>query len=161
MSRLHGASFRGAIAGVTVTIRTIEPADHDAVAALWSLVFGYTEPRNDPARVLGAKLAWDQRVLVAVEDANVLGSIMVGFDGHRGWLYRVAVSSAARRRGIGSRLVRAAEAALIALGCAKVNLQLHAHNADGQAFWRALGYEVEPRISMGKDLTLPSARAVD
>jgi len=139
---------------VTITVRKLEPADHAAVASLWGLVFGYTEPRNDPARVLGAKLAWDERVLVAVEDRAVLGSIMIGFDGHRGWLYRVAVSGAVRRRGIGSRLVRAAEAELVALGCAKVNLQLHVHNADGEAFWRALGYEVEPRVSMGKDLTL-------
>jgi ribosomal protein S18 acetylase RimI-like enzyme len=136
-----------------ISVRKLEPSEHDAVASLWSQVFGYTEPRNDPARVLGAKLAWDERVLVAVEDSTVLGSIMIGFDGHRGWLYRVAVSRVARRRGIGSLLVRAAEAELVALGCVKINLQLHAHNADGQAFWRALGYEVEPRVSMGKDVT--------
>lgn len=127
------------------------------MASLWGEVFGYSEARNHPARVLAAKRAWDERVLVAVEDAKVLGSIMIGFDGHRGWLYRVAVSGAARRRGIGRLLVRAAEAELTALGCLKVNLQLHLHNADGQAFWRALGYDVEPRVSMGKDLTLASA----
>jgi ribosomal protein S18 acetylase RimI-like enzyme len=136
-----------------IVVRKLAPADRDAVTSLWSSVFGYSEARNDPARVLGAKLAWDERVLVAAEGASVLGSIMIGFDGHRGWLYRVAVSSAARRRGIGSLLVRAAEAELVALGCAKVNLQLHVHNADGQAFWRALGYQVEPRVSMGKELT--------
>ena len=142
-----------------ISVRKLEPADRDAVASLWSQVFGYSEPRNDPARVLAAKLAWDERVLVAVEGPNVLGSIMIGFDGHRGWLYRVAVAAAARRRGIGARLVRAAEAELFALGCLKINLQLHAHNSDGQAFWRALGYEIEPRISMGKDLTPASVRA--
>ena len=78
---------------------------------------------------------------------------MVGYDGHRGWLYRVAVAPAARRQGLGRALVRAAEAELAALGCAKVNLQLHAHNAEGQAFWRALGYQVEPRVSLGKELS--------
>jgi ribosomal protein S18 acetylase RimI-like enzyme len=144
--------------GVTsIIVRKLEAAEREAVATLWGSVFGYGESRNDPARVLAAKLAWDERVLVAVEDGAILGSIMVGFDGHRGWLYRMAVASAARRRGIGSLLVRAAEAELAALGCAKVNVQLHANNADAQAFWRALGYEVEPRVSMGKELSV-SAR---
>jgi ribosomal protein S18 acetylase RimI-like enzyme len=78
---------------------------------------------------------------------------MVGYDGHRGWLYRVAVAPAARRRGVGTRLVRAAELELTALGCAKINLQLHSHNAEGEAFWRALGYQIEPRLSLGKDLS--------
>lgn len=143
----------------SIRVRKLEPGDRDAVVSLWSQVFGYAEARNDPASVLAAKLAWDERVLVAVEGSSLLGTVMMGFDGHRGWLYRVAVSSSARRRGIGSLLVRAAEAELVALGCLKINLQLHAHNADGQAFWRALGYEVEARVSMGKDLTLASERA--
>jgi ribosomal protein S18 acetylase RimI-like enzyme len=141
-----------------IGVRRLEPADHQVLVALWSEVFGYSEARNDPARVLEAKLAWDERVLVAVEGSSLLGAIMIGFDGHRGWLYRVAVTSGARRRGVGSLLVRAAEAELAALGCVKVNLQLRAHNPEGQAFWRALGYEVEPRVSMGKDLTAAAAR---
>ena len=136
-----------------VVVRMLEPADHVAVAALWASAFGYPEARNDPARVLDAKLAWDGRVLVAVQAAQVLGAAMVGYDGHRGWLYRVAVAPAARRQGLGRALVRAAEAELAALGCAKVNLQLHAHNAEGQAFWRALGYQIEPRVSLGKELS--------
>ena len=134
-------------------VRSFTAADGPAVAALWADVFGYAEPRNDPARVLRAKLQWDERVLVAVEGAQLLGTVMVGYDGHRGWLYRMAVADGARRQGVGARLVRAAEAELAALGCQKINLQLHVHNAEGQAFWRALGYEVEPRVSMGKNLS--------
>lgn len=136
-----------------IIVRLIEPAERDAVAALWASVFGYAEARNDPTRVLGAKLGWDGRVLVAVEGSELLGAIMVGYDGHRGWLYRMAVVVSARRRGIGSRLVRGAEAELAALGCNKINVQLHVHNSDAQAFWSALGYQLEPRISMGKDVS--------
>lgn len=138
-------------------VRKIDPAERAAVAALWGSVFGYPEARNEPGRVLETKLAWDDRVLVAVEGASLLGAVMVGYDGHRGWLYRVAVSPSARRRGIGKRLVRAAEAELGALGCAKVNVQLHGHNEGAQAFWRALGYDVEVRVSLGKELTRAAA----
>jgi len=137
-----------------IDVRKLRAEECEAVAALWDGVFGYAEARNDPALVLATKLGWDERVLVAAQGSLLLGTAMVGYDGHRGWLYRVAVVSAARRRGVGSLLVRAAEAELRALGCAKVNLQLHVDNPDGQAFWRALGYQVEPRVSMGKDLGL-------
>jgi ribosomal protein S18 acetylase RimI-like enzyme len=142
-----------------IEVRTLRAAERDAVAALWDSVFGYAEARNDPALVLATKLGWDERVLVAVLGSRVLGTAMVGYDGHRGWLYRVAVAGDARRSGVGSLLVRAAEAELCALGCAKVNLQLHVDNPEGQAFWRALGYQVEPRVSMGKELSPRPATA--
>ena len=92
----------------SIRVRKLEPVDRDAVASLWSQVFGYAEARNDPARVLAAKLAWDERVLVAVEGSSLLGSVMIGFDGHRGWLYRVtqnlAFSTLRRERSFGQRL---------------------------------------------------------
>lgn len=143
------------------TIREFTSEDLEAVAKLWQAVFAYAEPRNHPARVIAQKLAWERRrsaqrevrLLVAEEGGSLAGTVMVGYDGHRGWLYRLAVVEALRRRGIGRELVRAAEAKLSALGCTKVNLQLHAHNDSAARFWEALGYAIEPRISMGKDLT--------
>jgi ribosomal protein S18 acetylase RimI-like enzyme len=138
------------------------------VVELWALVFGYTEARNDPARVLQAKLAWDAAshratplLLVADEGRRVIGTIMLGYDGHRGWLYRLAVLPEARRRGVGRALVEAAERRLLELECAKINLQLHTHNEDGVRFWRALGYAEEARVSMGKDLRDDSGREGD
>lgn len=143
-----------------VCVRKFVAADLDAVAALWNRVFGYPEPRNEPARVIAVKLAFDDLLLVAVHGEQLVGTIMVGYDGHRGWLYRAAVAESARRRGVGRALVRRAEAALAALGCAKINLQLHVHNEVGERFWQALGYIVEPRISMGKNtLASPAAGA--
>lgn len=133
-----------------VLVRPFAAADLDAVVALWKQVFGYPEPRNDPARVIASHLAHEGSLWVAAEGERVIGTLMTGYDGHRGWLYRAAVAESARRRGVGRALVQRAEAELATLGCAKINLQLHAHNEAGVRFWEALGYAVEPRISMGK-----------
>lgn len=75
---------------------------------------------------------------------------MAGYDGHRGWLYTIAVSPQYQRRGVGSKLVRHAERVLIAMGCLKINLQVRVSNAEVVEFYRKLGYLVEERISMGK-----------
>jgi len=132
-------------------VRRFAAADLDAVVALWNQVFGYSEPRNAPSHVIASHLAHDGLLLVAADGERIIGTLMVGYDGHRAWLYRAAVAEEARRRGVGRALVERAEAELAALGCAKINLQLHAHNEAGARFWQALGYVVEPRISMGKD----------
>ncbi len=75
---------------------------------------------------------------------------MAGYDGHRGWLYAIAVDPARQRNGIGTKLVLHAEAALGKLGCRKVNLQMRTDNQKVSAFYRRLGYAAEDRISMGK-----------
>lgn len=77
---------------------------------------------------------------------------MGGYDGHRGWIYAVAVSPDRQRGGVASALLRHLEAALERRGCLKVNLQVRATNAQVIAFYEALGYEVEERVSMGKRL---------
>lgn len=138
-------------------IRPFKPADTQDVCALWTRVFGYAEARNAPEKVLSDKLRWDGRLIVAEESGAIIGTLMLGYDGHRGWLYRLAVDEGARRRGVGRGLVREAEQLLTALGCAKVNLQLHEHNDAGLRFWRSVGYGREARIDMGKDLTGASA----
>ena len=74
---------------------------------------------------------------------------MAGYDGHRGWLYAIAVHPDWRRSGLGSRLVRHAERALAGLGCMNINLQLLATNSATVDFYESIGYVVEPRVSMG------------
>jgi ribosomal protein S18 acetylase RimI-like enzyme len=91
-------------------------------------------------------------LLVAVESGSVVGSIMAGYDGHRGWISRIAVSQSSQRQGIGEALIQEAEKRLAALGCVKVNLQLAASNAAVLGFYQSLGYSVEERISMSKHL---------
>jgi ribosomal protein S18 acetylase RimI-like enzyme len=77
---------------------------------------------------------------------------MGSYDGHRGWVYALAVCPTHQRRGIGTALLRHLEAALQGRGCLKVNLQVRASNAEAVAFYERLGYVVEERVSMGKRL---------
>ena len=86
------------------------------------------------------------------QPGRIVGTAMAGYDGHRGWLYSIAVHPACRRAGLGAALVQTAEAALTRAGCLKINLQLLATNTATAAFYEALGYAVEPRVSMGKVL---------
>jgi ribosomal protein S18 acetylase RimI-like enzyme len=78
--------------------------------------------------------------------------MMAGFDGVRGWIYHLTLAPESRRCGVATKLVRAAEAALRDLGCPKVNLQVRASNAGLVAFYQALGFTVEERVSMGRRL---------
>ena len=123
------------------------------VVALWEAVFGYEAAHNNPSVTIDKKLAVDDQLFfVAVADNEVVGTIMAGYDGHRGWIYSVAVSPSHRRQGIGSRLVSHAERALTGRGCVKINLQIMAGNEQVTAFYSSLGFSVERRVSMGKRL---------
>lgn len=133
-----------------------------AVIDLWKDVFGYETPRNDPDLVIDRKLAVDDGLFFVAEDnETVIGTIMAGYDGHRGWIYALAVHPDRRRQGIGTRLLARAERALTDRGCVKVNLQILASNARVQAFYEAHGYAAESRISMGKPIpeNIPGRRS--
>ena len=132
-------------------IRTYTPNDREQVVAIWNDIFPCSTGHNEPEGAIDRKLDVDDGLFfVAVEGDVIVGTIMAGYDGHRGWIYSVAVDNAFRRRGIGSRLVRRAESALAKLDCPKVNLQVRADNAAVTAFYESLGFHCEERISMGK-----------
>jgi ribosomal protein S18 acetylase RimI-like enzyme len=135
-----------------ITITTYADDLHrDQVADLWKTVFGYETAHNNPYLSIERKLAVDDQLLfVAVDDKAVVGTVMAGYDGHRGWIYSLAVAPTHRRRGVGSRLVLHAERALAARGCMKINLQILEGNEAVTTFYETLGYVVEKRISMGK-----------
>ena len=82
----------------------------------------------------------------------MVGTVIAGYDGVRGWVYHLAVDPSKRRRGIGRSLMQAVEVRLLRLGCPKLNLQVRAGNSSVVAFYRALGYAVEDRVSFGKRL---------
>ena len=137
-----------------IEIRPFDPCDEPQVVALWSAVFGYQQPHNEPHRVIERKQAVADRLFfVAVEREQIVGTVMGGYDGHRGWIYSLAVSAEKRRQGIGSALMRFVEGELAARLCPKINLQVVANNASVVAFYQLLGYAVEERISLGKVLT--------
>ena len=94
----------------------------------------------------------DGLFFVARFGQSVAGTVMVGYDGHRGWIDSLAVQPDQPRNGTGSRLLRFAEARLAELGCIKVNLQIVEGNQAVVSFYERHGYETVPRISMGKRL---------
>jgi ribosomal protein S18 acetylase RimI-like enzyme len=128
-----------------------DATDRLQVVELWRNVFGYETAHNEPNLAISKKIAInDGLFFVAVENSAIVGTIMAGYDGHRGWLYSVAVDPGKRLNGLGSSLVIHAEKALADLGCMKINLQLLATNEATAAFYKSIGYSVEPRLSMGK-----------
>ena len=134
-------------------IRRYRPSDFDGVRSLWEEAFPSDPPWNRAEAAIPAKLAFQPGLLfVAMEDGGVIGSAMAGYDGHRGWLYSVAVRSGCRRDGVGTALVREAERALAALGCEKVNLQVRGSNEAVTRFYAKLGYAIEDRVSLGRRL---------
>lgn len=122
-------------------IRVFETGDTGAVVALWESA-GLTRPWNDPRADIRRKLAVQPELfLVAVESGRIVGSVMAGYDGHRGWLYYLATVSDRRGAGIGRMLVEAAETRLIAMGCPKVQLMVRTENEGVRGFYDSIGYE--------------------
>ena len=133
-------------------IRPFEPADESTVVALWREC-GLTRPWNDPHRDIQRKLSQQPELfLVATIDDALVGTAMVGFDGHRGWVYYLAVSPLHRKRSIGRALMREAERLLMERGCPKINLLVRSSNTDVIAFYRELGYTQDDAVSLGRRL---------
>jgi ribosomal protein S18 acetylase RimI-like enzyme len=138
---------------MSAVILTYDDARHrDRVMALWREVFGYLAAYNDPAFAIDRKIAVDDLFWVAEDGDDVLGTVMAGYDGHRGWIYSMAVAPNQRGRGLGSRLLDHALKSLKRRGCVKVNLQILESNEAVRRFYEANGFTAEPRLSMGKVL---------
>lgn len=133
------------------------PRDHaDQAVRLWH-DGGLTRPWNDPDADLHRALdgpastvlaAWSDRSA----DRELLGTAMVGHDGHRGWMYYLAVADAHRGRGWGRKLVTACEAWLIDRGIPAARLMVRADNAATVAFYGALGYDRSEVLVLGRRL---------
>ena len=137
----------------TLVVRSYEPIDEAAVISLWQRAFPDDPPWNDPGEIIRRKLNVQRELfLVCVLDGRLVGTVLAGFDGVRGWVHKVAADPDCRRRGIARSLMTAAEQGLEALGCPKLNLQVRPENATAIAFYRSAGYHVEERVSMSKRL---------
>jgi ribosomal protein S18 acetylase RimI-like enzyme len=137
-----------------VGIRPYQESDERAMVKLWREVFGEALGWNNPVLDIQRKLAVQRDLfLVASLGPELVGSAMAGYDGHRGWVYYVAVRPSYRRRGIGTALMGEVEKRLVGMGCPKLNLQVRASNQQVVAFYQTLGFLVEERTSMGKRLT--------
>ncbi len=139
-----------------LTIRSAVPEDEPDVVALWRACDLVTR-QNDPAKDFRfARAGACSDVLIAEDDGGrICGSVMVGHDGHRGWLYYVASTPRSRGSGIGRRIVQAAEDWLRQRGVVKVQLLVRETNTEVVSFYEHLGFETAPRTIMGKWLARP------
>jgi len=128
-------------------IRSANVADEAAVTALWREC-GLTVPYNDPSVDFRFALGKFNSDVLVTEDLS--GAVMVGHDGHRGWLYYLAVAPARQRQGLGRMLVTAAEQWLTERGVPKVHLMVRETNTVVAAFYQRLGFDLMPRINMQK-----------
>lgn len=137
-----------------IKIIEFDNSDHrDQVIKLWQSVFGYEAAHNSPEVVIDKKIQnKDGLFFVATRRQQVIGTVMAGYDGHRGWIYSIAVHPKHQKQGIGSDLLSFTQNILNDLGCLKINLQIMEGNETVQGFYLANGYSVEKRVSMGKKL---------
>ncbi len=128
------------------------PPTNPPVVALWQAC-GLTRPWNDPHRDIARKLTEQPELfLVGEVDGHVVATAMIGFDGHRGWVYYLAVAPACQGRGYGRMLMARAEALLIERGFPKINLLVREGNDAVMAFYAKLGYGRDAAVSLGKRL---------
>jgi len=134
-------------------VRAFEDGDREAVVALWNEVFADDPPRNAPELVIDRKRVTQRDLfLVAIHRGQLVGTVLGGYDGFRGWLYHLAVRPDHRRSGFGRRLVETLEGLLRERGCPKLNLQVRGGNEGARRFYAQLGFAVEDRISLAKVL---------
>ena len=123
------------------------------VEALWREAFPNDAPWNKASTAIAEKMRFQpDLMLVALEGLLAVGSVMAGYEGHRGWISRITVLRAHRHKRIGQALLLEAEKRMAALGCIKINLQVLETNSEVFPFYEEAGYEIEPRISMSKRL---------
>jgi hypothetical protein len=137
-----------------VRVDEVSDADVEALVALWDEC-ELTRPWNDPRRdIADARAAEDATVLVGRAEIagaeRVVASALVGYDGHRGWMYYVAVDAALRRTGVGRHMVVAAEAWLASRGARKVQLMVRHTNERATGFYEALGYTDQSTAVLGR-----------
>jgi ribosomal protein S18 acetylase RimI-like enzyme len=133
-----------------LAIAPIEDADIAAVVELWQRC-GSTRPWNDPqADIALARRGSNSTVLLGRDGDALVASVLVGHDGHRGWVYYVTVDPDHRRKGFGRALMTAAEDWLRRRGILKLQLMVRPDNAQVQAFYETLDYDEQERIVYAK-----------
>lgn len=131
-------------------IRGYKPSDKNSVISLWKKVLNPQKPHNDPEVAIDMKTKQNDGLFFVAEDNHeIIGTVIAGFDGHRGWLYSLAMLPQHRRKGFGTQLVKKVIEELKKLGCLKVNLQINSDNNEVVEFYKKNGFLVEDRVSMG------------
>ncbi|AFK63192.1 spermidine N1-acetyltransferase [Advenella kashmirensis WT001] len=135
-----------------IQFRQFHPDDTEATVALWQAC-GLTRPWNDPHKDIERKLQQEPELFIVAEhNGQLLGSVMAGYDGHRGWIYYLSVLPQYQSQGLGKSLVLQAEQRLRSKGCPKIQLMIRHDNSGVQDFYRTLGYESAEVVVLGKRL---------
>jgi ribosomal protein S18 acetylase RimI-like enzyme len=133
-----------------LTISPIADADVETVIALWQRC-GLTRPWNDPASDIAfARRGENATILIGRAAGKIVATAMVGHDGHRGWVYYVAVDPDLQGKDLGRAIMAAAEDWLRSQGVGKVMLMVRPDNTGVQAFYDRLGYDVQERVVYAK-----------
>jgi ribosomal protein S18 acetylase RimI-like enzyme len=134
------------------SIATYQPGDEAEMIALWQLC-GLIVPWNNPFTDIARKTADSPELFFTGKiGERLVASCMAGYDGHRGWIYFLAVHPEQQRRGLAARLVAHAEARLTQLGCPKLELMVRDSNREVIDFYEAIGYRLEPVSVLSKRL---------
>lgn len=135
-----------------LAIRSFHPSDEAAIIQLWQEC-GLTRRWNDPRKDIARKLSVQSDLfLVGEVNGVIVGTLMGGYDGHRGWINYLAVSPAHQRRSYATALMRAVERKLLEMGCPKINLLVRSGNVAVKRFYDSLGFHQDEVISLGKRL---------
>lgn len=133
-------------------IRAFTEYDRDQVVSLWERC-GLIVPWNDPhADIDRKKLVQPELFLVGEIEGAVVATAMGGYDGHRGWVFYLAVDPSMRRRGLGRMIMERLEALLRERGCPKINLEVRRSNLDVVRFYERIGYRDNDVVGLGKRL---------
>ena len=133
-------------------IRTYRNSDEAHVINLWEkckLVVPWNDPKKDIQRKLSER---PDLFFVGLLENLLIASCMAGFDGHRGWVYYVAVHPKHRRKGFATKLMEIAEEKLKEIGCPKIQLMVRESNLRVIEFYKKIGYKIDPLVTMGKTL---------
>ena len=134
------------------SIDTYRAADEADMLDLWQAC-ELVVPWNNPLADIARKTADSPRLFFCGRlGERLVGSCMAGYDGHRGWIYYLAVHPSFRRRGYAEQLVRHSESALRELGCPKLDLMVRNSNQQVIDFYRAIGYQLDPVVVLSKRL---------
>ena len=133
-------------------IRSYQPEDEGAIIELWRKC-DLLRPWNNPKLDIERKLKVNpELLLVGLVNGKVVATVMGGYEGHRGWVYYLAVDPAYQRKGLGKQIMEAVEERIRVMGCPKINLLIRTDNIEAVKFYKNIGYKMDEVLSMGKRL---------
>ena len=142
---------------MSAIIRPFTGADEETVIAVWRAC-GLTHPNNDPYKDIARKMKVAPEMFLVYElDGKIVGTVMAGYEGHRGWINYLGVLPEYQGRGLGRELMDRAEVLLVERGCPKINLQVRTNNTKVIKFYEAIGFSRDEVVSMGKRLAPDNA----